>query len=121
MAAGPGHLAGTNAVTIPKMRPDYWSNCQIALHTLLIHRVTQTGAPNQVFSRCQRHGCEEFEAISSVSNDTLTAKKHSEFGVARTFGQILYVSLSTERLKMTFAAAIIHFGTFYQGMKRVGK
>ena len=62
MAAGSGHFPGTNAVKVPKIRPNYWSNCQIALHALLNLRVTQTGAPNQIFSRCQRHGCEEFEA-----------------------------------------------------------
>ena len=86
------------------------------MHLLLL-RVTQTGAPNQVFSRRQRHGYEEFEAVSSLTTDIQQRKRSDLLRVARTSGPILY-GISTEGPEMAFAAAIIHFRTFYPGMKR---
>lgn len=102
------------------MQCDYGGTARSLCMHLLLFRVTQTGAPNQFFSRCQRHGYEEFEAISSPRTH-IQQRKRSDFRSARISRQILYVRLSTKRPKMTFAAAIIHFGTFYPGTKRVGK
>ena len=87
------------------------------LHLLRVTQ-TQVGASNHCYSCCQRHECEDFQPIRSARTH-IQRGKPSHSTVARTSGQMLYVCVFTQRPMMTFAAAIIHFGTFYPGSGKV--
>ena len=122
MAATSSHLVGTNALCVTILEQCRITGATVRALCMHLHllRVTkkQTVAPNHRFSCCERHEFEDFQAVRSARTH-IQQGKPSHSTVARPSGQILYACLFTPRPKMTFAAAIIHCGTFYPGIVKV--